>query len=115
MRRRSASAQFFARRAGESKNICIVRATLRENQAYLVLTNGRGNERSVTDKDFMQVMETFRFLDATEASLVAGDLAPDKDPVYQKNRLAFKVCLAIAAALVGIFAMMLLGTRGRSR
>lgn len=107
--------QFFARRAGDSKNISIIRATLRENQAYLVLTSGRGNESSATDKDFMQVMETFRFVDTAEDTLIASDPAPDKDPVFQKNRLAFKVCLAVAAALVGIFAVMLFGTRGRSR
>ena len=113
----AASMQFIARRGGESQSriICVVRALLHENQAYMVLVSGRGDENSATNKNFMRVMETFRFLDAAELARIAGDAAPAQDLAFQKNRLAFKVCLVLAAALVGIFAVMLFGTRGRSR
>jgi hypothetical protein len=111
------SMQFIARRTNDeqSRIICVARALLYDSQAYIVLVSGRGDENSATDKAFMRVLETFRFLDADELARIAGDAAPAQDLTFQKNRLAFKVCLALAAALVGIFAVMLFGTRGRSR
>ncbi len=103
--------QFTARRTGEgqAKTVCVARATIRQNHAYVVLTFGRGDEDRVNDKDFMRVMETFHFVDP--AALSAADVPPALDPLFKKNRAAYRICLAVAGALVCAFGVMMLATR----
>ena len=105
--------QFIARRSSEvqAKTVCVARATIRENIAYLVLTYGRGSEDSLQDKDFTRVVDSFRFIDPGE--FAPADLSPMLDPLFRKNRMTYRVCLAVVGVLICIFTGMMLGTRRR--
>ncbi len=105
--------QFIAQRMGEGqgKIVCVARATIRQAQAYLILTFGRGDEDRVSDKDFMRVMDTFHFVDPT--ALSAADMPPALDPLFNKNRIAYIICFGVAGMAVCGFGVMLLATRRR--
>ena len=64
--------------------ICVARAALRENNLYMALTSGRGDEELTSDKHFLRVLNTFTLLDpaAPVERIATGALVPYYHAAY---------------------------------
>ena len=75
--------------------ICVARATMRENTIYLVLTFAPGGDEKVQDKNFLRVIDTF-----TLANTSAVLRNPTLDPLFRHYRFTYIACAAGVGGLL---------------
>lgn len=97
----------LAGRRGETATvsiICLARATLRDNNLYIALTSGRGDEDLISDKHFLRVINTFTLEDAAGPTqrVAAGELVPLYHMTYKAAAIAIGGLLVLGILAVAL-------------